>query len=146
MFKFEKTILINQSPEEVFKFITNPANDSKWRDSSVSGEWTSDGPIGVGSIQKSVGKIMGRKMETTSEVTTWDPPSEYGWKAVDGPIPYEANQKLESKDGGTQLTFSGWAEIGGFFKVAEGLVGQQLEKQMDKDLNGLKVYMEGSED
>ncbi|UCF27316.1 MAG: SRPBCC family protein, partial [Chloroflexota bacterium] len=94
--------------------------------------------------QKDVGRFMGRELESTSEVTVWDPPNEYGWKSVGGPIPFEANQKLESKEDGTLLTFSGWAELGGFFKVAEGLVGQQLEKQMDKDLTGLKVYMEGT--
>ncbi|NIP23270.1 MAG: hypothetical protein GWN33_01825 [Gammaproteobacteria bacterium] len=144
MYKFEKTIIINQPPEEVFEFITNPANAPKWRDNSVSSEWTSDDPIGIGSTQKNVGRFMGRELESTSEVTVWDPPNEYGWKSVGGPIPFEANQKLESKEDGTLLTFSGWAELGGFFKVAEGLVGQQLEKQMDKDLTGLKVYMEGT--
>jgi carbon monoxide dehydrogenase subunit G len=145
MFEFEKTILINRSPEEVFEFLTNPANEPKWRDSSISGEWTSDGPIGVGSTQHTVSKVLGREMETTSEVTVWDPPNEYGWKSVGGQMPFEATQKFESKEGGTQLTFSGQAEVGGFFKLAEGLVGKQLEKMMDKDMNGLKVYIEGSQ-
>jgi carbon monoxide dehydrogenase subunit G len=145
MFEFEKTVLINRSPEEVFEFLTNPANDSKWRDSSISGEWTSDGPIGVGSTLHTVSKVLGREMETTSEVTVWDPPNEYGWKSVGGQMPFEATQKFVSKEGGTQLTFSGQAEVSGFFKLAEGLVGKQLEKMMDKDMNGLKVYIEGSQ-
>jgi carbon monoxide dehydrogenase subunit G len=146
MFKFEKSTFINQSPEEVFEFLTNPANDPKWRDSSISGEWTSAGPVGVGSTQKTVGKIMGREMESTSEVTVWDPSSEYGWKSVGGQIPFEATQKFEAKEGGTQLTFSGQAEVEGFFKLAEGLVGKQLEKMMDKDMAGLKTYLEGSQE
>ena len=146
MFKFEKTIHINRPPQEVFDVMTDPVLAPKWRDSAISGEWTSDGPIGVGSTQKSVGKMLGREMESTSEVTVWDPPNEFGWKALGGPIPYEASQKFESKEGGTQVTFSGWAEIGGFFNMAEGLVGKQLEKTMDKDMRGLKAYLEGSQD
>ncbi len=36
----------------------------------------------------------------------------------------------------------GQAEFGGFFKMAEGLVGKQLEKQLDTDFNGLKRALE----
>lgn len=145
MFKFEKIVYINRPLEEVFEFSTNPVNDPKWRDSAVSGEKTSDGPIGVGSTFRSVDKLIGREIESTVEVTVWDPPNKYGVKALGGPMPFEMIQTLESKEGGTQLTLSGQAEIGGFFKLAEGLVGKQLEKQMEKDLNGLKKYMEGGQ-
>jgi hypothetical protein len=127
----------------IFEFISNPANDSKWRDSAVSGEVTSDGPIGTGSTIHSVDKLMGREIESTAEITVWDPPHKVGQKALDGPMPFEMLMTLESKEDGTHLSLSGQAEIGGFFKLAEGLVGRQLEKQMEKDLKGLKQYMEG---
>jgi hypothetical protein len=39
----------------------------------------------------------------------------------------------------------GQAEMGGFFKIAEGLAGRQLEKQIEKDLAGLKRALEGGE-
>lgn len=145
MFKFEKSVFINQPIEEVFEFLTDPANDSKWREVAESREWSSDGPIRVGSTQRSVSKMLGRKIETTTEVTAWNPPQLYGSKSIDGPIPFEATQKFESQDGGTLVTFSGQAEISGFFKLAEGLVGKQLEKTIEKDLNDLKQYMEGGQ-
>jgi uncharacterized protein YndB with AHSA1/START domain len=47
MFTYEKTIFINRQPQEVFDYITNPDNDSEWRTTAVSAEWTSDGPVGV---------------------------------------------------------------------------------------------------
>lgn len=145
MYTFEHSVFINRPQEEVFEFLTNPANDPKWRDSAVSGEWTSDSPIGVGSTQHSVDKLLGREIESTIEVTVWDPPHKIALKTVGGPMPYEATQTFESKEGGTQLTFSGHAEISGFFKLAEGLVGKQMDKQINKDLNSLKGYMEAGE-
>ena len=53
--------------------------------------------------------------------------------------------KLESQENGTQLTLVGEAEIGGFFKIAEGLVRKQLEKQLDTELNALKLLLEAGQ-
>ena len=36
MYTFEHSVFINRPQEEVFEFLTNPANDPKWRDSAVS--------------------------------------------------------------------------------------------------------------
>lgn len=142
MYTFKKSIFINVPQQDLFDFVTNPANDTKWRPSTISVEWTSEGPVGVGSTQRSVDKFLGREIESTSEVTIWDPPNEYAWKSVGGPIPYDLSMKFSPKDNGTQLTFNGQAEIGGFFKLAEGLAGKQFEKQIDADLNSLKAFLE----
>ena len=142
MFTFEKSIFINRPPQEVFDYITNPDNDSNWRSTAVSAEWTSDGPVGVGSTQRTVGKFLGRKIDSTNEVTVWDPPNQFAFKSVGGSIPLAISQKLAAKENGTQLTISLEAELAGFFKMAEGLVGKQAEKQVDTDFNALKLVLE----
>jgi uncharacterized membrane protein len=142
MYTFEKNIFINLPQQELFDYVTDPANDKKWRKSSVSGEWTSEGPVGVGSTQHSVDKFLGRNIESDSEVTIWDPPNEYGWKSVGGPVPFELSIKFSTEGDGTQLNFSGQAELGGFFKLAEGMAGKQMEKQIDGDFNNLKDVLE----
>jgi hypothetical protein len=142
MYTFKKSTFINVSQQELFDFVSNPYNDTKWRPSAVSVEWTSQDPVGVGSTQKSVDKFLGREIESTSEVTVWDPPNEFATKSVGGPIPYELSMKFSPKDDGTQLTLNGQAEIGGFFKLAEGMAGKQFEKQIDADLKSLKEHLE----
>jgi carbon monoxide dehydrogenase subunit G len=142
MYTFEKSIFISRKQQEVFDFVTDPANDAKWRNSSVSAEWTSEGLVGVGSTQRSVDKFMGRNLESTSEVTFWDPPNQYGWKSVSSPVPYELSIKFDPQENGTRVTLNGQAELGGFFKLAEGLAGKQMEKQMDADFKALKDFME----
>jgi hypothetical protein len=143
MFKFKKSYFIDRPQQEIFDFATNPANDTKWRESAVSAEWASEGPPGVGSKLRSVDKLMGRKIESVSVITAWDPPNVYGQKADSGPVPFEMTIKLEPEGSGTRLSVEGQAEIGGFFKLAEGLAGKQLEKQLDTDFNGLKRVLEG---
>jgi carbon monoxide dehydrogenase subunit G len=142
MITFEKTIFINRPQQEIFEFLSNPANDPKWRDSAVSAEWVSEGPAGVGSKLKSVDKLLGRQIESTSEITAWDPPNKYGQKTLGGPVPFAFTITLEAQGDGTQLTMNSQAELGGFFKMAEGLVGKQLEKQIETDFNGLKRVLE----
>jgi len=142
MFKFEKSIMINRSQQEVFDFVMNLDNDSKWQASIVSVKQISDGPIGVGSTFRYETKFLGRKSETEIQLTNYDPPSGASVKAINGPVPFENTYKFESKGDGTQMTFSGQAEIGGFFKMAEGLAAKQVEKQFDTDGAALKKLLE----
>ena len=142
MFEFENSLFINRPPQEVFDFLTNPGNDPQWRSSAVSGEWTSQDPIGVGSTFNTIDKFLGRKIESTNEITIWDPPNQFGFKTVGGPMPFEATTTLESKENGTQLTLRGQAELGGLFKIAEGLAGKQIEKQSLADFDALKLLLE----
>jgi hypothetical protein len=61
---------------------------------------------------------------------------------VSGPIPFEITMKLAAQGNGTQLSMRGQAEIGGFFKLAEGLVGKQLDKHIEADHAALKLFLE----
>ena len=145
MLAWEKSIFINRPQQEVWDFISNPANRVLWLSSAESAEWTSEGPPGVGSTGRSVAKFMGRKIESTSVITIWDPPNQHGLKSVGGPVPFEETMKLESKENGTQLNVHSQMEIGGFFKIAEGLVGKQAEKQGDADFKALKLLLEAGQ-
>src|SRR4030067_1481022 len=131
MIKFENSIFVNRTPQDVFDYVNNPANDAQWQSGTEATEGTSDGPPGVGSTLKSVINFMGRKIESELEVTVWDPPHRSGLKARSGPIPFEVTIKYEAQGGGTLLTQTGQAEFGGFFKLAEGLVGEQLAKEFE---------------
>lgn len=142
MIKFEKSVLINRPQQEVFDFVTDLSNDPKWQSSIESVKQVSDGPIGVGSTWRYVTKFLGRKNETEIQMTSYDPPRQSRVKAVSGPIPFENTHTFQEQDGGTLLTFTGQAEIGGFFKMAEGLAGKQLEKQMEADAAALKKLLD----
>ncbi len=142
MITYEKRIFINRPPQEVWDLISDPANFAKWQGSAESAEWTSEGPPGVGSSFRGEAKFLGRKIESTSEITIWNPPNLYGLKSVSGPMPFESTTKLEPKENGTNLSLRAQMEIGGFFKLAEGLVAKQAEKQTENDLGALKLLLE----
>lgn len=142
MATFGKSVLINRPQQEVFDFVSDPTKNVEWQSIAQSAEWTSKGPIGVGSALRAVDKFLGRKFESTAEVTIWDPPNRMTLKSVSGPFSFEIGFELESKENGTQLTMNTTAEFRGFFKVAEGLVARQAQKQIDTDLEALKLLLE----
>ena len=142
MATFEKSVWIKCPQQEVFDFVSNPAKNTEWQSIAQSAEWTSEGPVGVGSAVRAVDRFLGRKFESTAEVTIWDPPNRMTLKSVGGPFVFELAFKLESKENGTQLTMHVTAAFRGFFKVAEGLAARQAQKQIDTDLEALKLVLE----
>ena len=145
MIAFEKSVFISRPQQEVFDFMSNPANDAQWQGSTEAAEWTSEGPPGVGSTKRSVIRFLGRKIEGTAEITTWDPPNQYAYKLFGGLVPFDVTVKLESKENGTQLTVTFQGEFRGFFKMAEGLVAKRTEKELDTNHNALKLLLESGQ-
>ncbi len=145
MITYEKSIFINRPQQQVFDFLSNPANHSKYSKMAESAEWISKGPHGVGSTYRGVGKVLGRKIESTNEITKWDPPNQYSYKSISGSFPFDTTYTFESSENGTQLSVRAQLEIGGFFKIAEGLVGKQAKKQIDADFEALKLFLEAGQ-
>ena len=144
MAEFTVTTFIDCPPNQVFDFVTDPANGSKWQSSNLSSKWTSEGPVGVGSTYRSVSRMLGRDMEMDMEITEWDPPNFWGQKGSSGPMKFVNTNKCESKDGGSLLVQNFQGEVGGFFKVAESLAIKQLQKMVETDGKALKTLLEAS--
>lgn len=145
MFETKNSIYIKRSPQDVFDVITDPDKISLWQNLAESVEWDSNGSPGVGSNLKIVARFLGRKIESQVQITAWDPPRRFSYKSVNGPYPSEVTNTLESQDEGTLLTNQGKGEMGSFFKLAEGLVVRQLEKQVDTNHESLKLLMESGQ-
>jgi uncharacterized protein YndB with AHSA1/START domain len=139
---FTVTTMINRPVQEVFDFMTDPANNAKWQNGTESAKLITKGPLGVGSIIHSVGRMMGREFASDGEFTQWDPPHVWGIKSKSGPIKFEGTNKFESKDGCTLITQSFQGEVGGFLKMAEGLAIKQMQKQVEGDGQALKKLLE----
>jgi carbon monoxide dehydrogenase subunit G len=142
MFSVDKSVHIDKPASQVFDFISDFANDAKWQDGIVRSEQTSQGPIGVGTTGQTVQKFMGREMKSDMLVTTYEPPKRFGAKTTSGPVQFEVMCTLEEMGGGTHVTVHMEGEPGGFFKVAEGMVKNELNKTLDKDFVKLKQLLE----
>ena len=144
MTHLEKSIKVNCAPEKVFAFATDLGKAASWQTGIVEAKVSSEGPLGVGTTYAWSQKALGQTMETRGEVTVWNPPTAYEWKAIKSPFPLSGGIKFQEEGGSTLVAMLFDAEPGGFFKLAEGMIKSQMEKQLDDNLQTLKKALEGA--
>jgi uncharacterized protein YndB with AHSA1/START domain len=142
MFKVEGTVVINRPIDEVFTFLTTPGSSARWQGMVLESKLTSEGPVGVGTTGKSSSQFLGRRMESTWEITEHELNRKTAYKSTSGPVPYENSATLESVDEGTKVTLVGEYEVGGFFKLAEPIIARMGQRQADADFANLKDLVE----
>jgi carbon monoxide dehydrogenase subunit G len=142
MAKLEHSDVIKAPVEKVFEFMNNPEKELLWRPELIEMEQISEGPPNVGTTYREVTEFMGKKMETTAEITEYVPNKISSMKSTSGPISFELRGKFEPVEGGTRVTMEIEGEIGGFFKVAESVVIKIAKKQMEKQFERLKTLLE----
>lgn len=140
--KMESSIVINVPIEKVWTYLDDVNNATKWSSNILEAKLTSPGPTRVGTTYAYTIQAIGQKMETTGEITAYDPPHKSAWKAIKAPFPMSGSTVLEVVADGTRVTQTIEAEPGGFFKLAEPLLVRQQQSQMEADLAKLKRVLE----
>lgn len=85
---------------------------------------------------------MGRKIETFSKITSWDPPHRYGFKSLSKSFPAQFSFELEVEGEGTQLTAHAQIEFKGLFKLLELFSSKGIKRQTEDDFITLKQILE----
>lgn len=143
MVKGEVSVDIDRPIEEVFAYISDPANVPEWMSAMVENALEGSGPIGVGSRIKGVGKLLGRRLDFASEVTQYDPPHRLAFRAVISPGKGgQGELHLESIGQRTRLHYRAEWETSGLFKLAEPILEGLLKRTAETDLQTLKALLE----
>jgi uncharacterized membrane protein len=141
--RVEESIEIDRPVEEVFAYVAKPENLPEWSNLAVEVKDVS-GPFGEGDTFTTVGKFLGRRLETTYERISIEPNRRYTDRAAGGPVPDQAWTYTfeELPAGATRLTRAVEGEPGGFFKLADPLIERVLKRQVRTDLETLKDLLE----
>jgi uncharacterized protein YndB with AHSA1/START domain len=142
MVRIEHEIVVNRPPSEVFEYVTSADKLPEWQDGVLEAWKQTEGPVRKGTTFTEVRKFLGRRMESSVEVTDFEPERLFTLKSASGPVPFTVEQRFEPLDGGTRIRVFGEGEPGGFFKVAEPLVERQTKRMIEHSFATLKDILE----
>ena len=142
MINLDLGTLIDRPVKDVFAFITNPANMAKWNSAVVSMEQVTPGAVGMGTKFKSVGEMLGRRIEGEMEVIAFEPDSKYGFQMNAGPVQVNVTLTFKTVGTGTKLNLNAQGNPGGVFKLAEGVMQGRVKSMMEENLARLKSVLE----
>ena len=120
MIHVSHSIDVRRSPEDVFAFMTDPANLHAWQDAEDVEQLT-PGPVRPGTRFREVHKALGSRRTEITEVVLFDPGRRFGIRVVDGP-PVDGRWDFEAIEDGTRVTMTPHVRLRGPLKPAAPLV------------------------
>lgn len=142
MINFELSTLVDRPIEDIFTFLSNPLNTPKWQAMVASIEQVTPDPIGIGSKYNVHAALMGRTIDGLLEITSYEPPTKFGFTNKAGPMEVAVTITLKPVGTGAKVTLSAEGNPGGLFKLAEGPLTHQIRSQMEANLEKLKSVLE----
>jgi len=144
MTKIERSIVIDRPVEEVWEFVHDTANNVLWQTTLAESEKLTEGPMDVGTRVREVRHFLGLRIESTWEMTEYEPTRRSAIRGISGPIPLSGSYRLEEADAGTKLTVSGELDAHGFFKLAEPIFARITGRELEANLGHLKDLLEAT--
>ncbi|HLO29582.1 MAG TPA: SRPBCC family protein [Anaerolineales bacterium] len=128
--------------KQVFIFIATPENDFQWQYGTLASVQISKGEIGIGSLFRTVALFMGRRIETTYEVTEFEPNRRYGYKSRSGPVDSHTSYTFEMTEGATMMNLFTETNPSDAFKTNDAILEKKFKKQYKENLAILKNVLE----
>jgi carbon monoxide dehydrogenase subunit G len=142
MINLDLGVLIDRPVKDVFAFVTNPNNMSKWNSAVVSMQQITPGAIGVGTKFKNVGEMLGRRIEGEMQVVAFEPDTKYGFQMNAGPMQVNVVLTFKTVGTGTKINLNAQGNPAGVFKLAEGVMQGRVKSMMEDNLARLNSVLE----
>ena len=123
-------VTIGRSAGEVFAFVADGLNGPKWRPGILDIALVSGTGLGA-TYKQGVKGPGGRRIDADYRITAYEPGHRLAFEAIAGPVRPTGEYVFETVPGGTSLTFSLAAELGGIKKL---LMGGAVQKTMEAEV------------
>ena len=142
MINLTSSTLIYRPVKQVFDFISTPENDFQWQYGTLASAQISEGATRVGTFFRSIGHLMGRRVQGTFEVTEYEPNAKYGFKSLSGPLQSNTSYAFSMDRGCTKINISTQAIAVNSIQLNEGILEKKMKKQLKENLALLKDILE----
>jgi uncharacterized membrane protein len=139
--KFENSVIISQPVEQVFDFVTNVRNNTKWQTDILELEMTSENHFGLGATYRCVNRFMGRRIESENEITDYAPGKACCIRITNGVLTGKCSMSFKKFEDGTKFTASGNLDMR-YFKLLKMIATRKINQQIKEDMLRLKYILE----
>ena len=145
MINLISSTLIERPVKQVFDFMSTPENDFQWQYGTLASARISEGLSKVGTSFRSIGHLLGRRVQSTFAVTEYEPNRKYGFKSLSGPWQSQTTYTFEMENGSTRIDISAQVTMINFFQVNQGVLEKGMKKQLTENLAILKNLLEAQQ-
>ncbi len=143
MAEFQKSLVVNCTPEQAFAIVSDVARHPEWATTKLEVEKTSEGEIAVGSTFRTTGYQFG-KHEGEVRIVELIPNEKVVYEPNDDVVRNRHSFLLAPTDGGTLVTKSLQVleSKGLFFKIATPFLGIIVPRGLGADLKNISAQLE----
>ena len=142
MFTVTETVSIARPDEEVFRFLTDSRNRSRWDATVVSEVVTSDAPLGVGSTIHTRMRAVGREVDFDWRVTRFDAPTRMSLVSTAGIMSTSTTFDLTPVGAGCRVSVTIDAEPEGMMRFVEPMISGSVRSTLATSLGRAKELLE----
>lgn len=135
-------LTINRPRGEVFAVLADKQRLPAWMAGVKRARRLSTGPVGPGATYAVVGKMLGRRLESTYEITGYRPPTEVTGRLASSMFTYTETYRLDEEDGATVVRLEAVAEPGPSMRFLWPVVAMAVPRQVKADHRRLKSILE----
>jgi uncharacterized membrane protein len=141
MIHLEHEVEIARPVAEVFAYVTDMERLPEWQTTALSGRLESE-RMEKGARIVEVRKVLGRELQSTMDVTAYEPERRFAVEVADGPVMYRADETFEDAGGRTRVRIVFEGEPAGYFPMSDELVEHQIRRELEEDFRSLKLVLE----
>ncbi|BCX05215.1 MAG: hypothetical protein KatS3mg053_3153 [Candidatus Roseilinea sp.] len=142
MLKVGRDIMIARSVEEVFAFVSDFDNFTRWSTDVVKAELLNGRRVGVGTRARITRRALGQHFDMLFEMVHFEPPARLGFKGEMLGIPFRSGLRFDPLDAGARVTQIGEVVIPPLLFLVEPTARQVLATTFENDLRKLKQVLE----
>ncbi|MEP7177943.1 MAG: SRPBCC family protein [Pseudonocardiales bacterium] len=143
--EIDQTVVVARPAGEVFDFLVHAENLPRWDSSMLECVQVGSGPVTVGTRYRGASKILGRRIDWTTEVIDFAPGVRSESQAVEGTLKFTVSYEVSERPDGTHLRYRIVADsgLGGAFgRAMEPIVQKAQTKVVKANLDTLVGLLE----
>jgi uncharacterized membrane protein len=143
--RYEESVVIRRPLREVFDYMNDIAREREWQPRLRKAEQIPAGPVTVGTRRRYVSEFLGKRLENTYVITTYEPGRRVVAETTDDSVLQASSDiRWEHVEGGTRVTMTLEGKTSGPLRfVPAPLVEANFAKEVRNALRLLKERLEG---